>query len=90
MPRGNGRNKFISVNGCKKQRRICDGRARGGRQQIAAVEMKEQVGMVGSNKCDTGGSHSISFLEVPGNAKQKMEHYTSVLPPATAGTSALP
>lgn len=52
--------------------------------------MKEQVGMVGSNKCNTGGFHSISFLEVPGNAKQKMEHYPSVLTPATAGTSALP
>lgn len=52
--------------------------------------MKEQVGIVGSNKCNTGGFHSISFLEVPGNAKQKMEHYTSVLTPAMTGTSALP
>lgn len=46
--------------------------------------------MVGNNKCNTGGFHSIYLLEVRGNAKQKMEHYTSVLTPATAGTSALP
>lgn len=60
MARGNGRNKFISVNGWNKQR-ICDGRARGGRWQCPAVWMKEQVGRVGRNKCNTRGFHSISL-----------------------------
>lgn len=41
--------------------RICDGRARGGRWQCPAVWMKEQVGRVGRNKCNTRGFHSISL-----------------------------
>lgn len=87
MPRGIGRNKFTSVNGGKKQR-ICDGRARGGRWQGTAVEMKEQVGRDGRNKCNTGGFHSISLLAV--KAEYGTHHVCSHTSHSICRTSALP